>query len=621
MKKWFENKKIGFRIMFGFMIAILVSSIIGGIGIFSLRSINNSYNMAYTDSVNVLDLMEDISSSFQRSRMNLYGVILAETQSDKTYYRERIDEFEKAMGQSLDIYWDTLSDYDSGEIAEILDSLDNINKDLEIYKSLKNDLIESKGMDPELRMDAYQELKDGNLRAIGLEIADEIEKLINLELEFAVQHIANNMAMASKSNITMIALIVIGLVISILMAMYISRDIGGQINHIVTATEALAIGDVNVHVDTSRNDELGKVARAFEEMVENIREQAMAAERIAGGDMTRNVTIRSDKDLLGKKLQEIIDTNNEVLGNIVSASQQVAVGSKQISDSSVALSQGAAEQASAVEELTASLEEISSQTEINAENANQANQLAENAKLHAEQGNGQMQEMLNAMEEINESSANISKIIKVIDEIAFQTNILALNAAVEAARAGQHGKGFAVVAEEVRNLAARSANAARETTDMIEGSIHKSEGGTRIAHETAKALNEIVDDVEKVANLVADISVASNEQAIGIGQVNEGIMQVSEVVQTNSATSEESAAASEELSGQAVLLQDMVSKFSLRTNRQDYNNLDELSPEIKKMLEEMADQKTNMNPQIEANGKNNKTKPKIVLSDKDFGKY
>ena len=621
MKKWFENKKIGFRIMFGFMIAILVSSIIGGIGIFSLRSINNSYNMAYTDSVNVLDLMEDISSSFQRSRMNLYGVILAETQSDKTYYRERIDEFEKAMGQSLDIYWDTLSDYDSGEIAEILDSLDNINKDLEIYKSLKNDLIESKVMDPELRMDAYQELKDGNLRAIGLEIADEIEKLINLELEFAVQHIANNMAMASKSNITMIALIVIGLVISILMAMYISRDIGGQINHIVTATEALAIGDVNVHVDTSRNDELGKVARAFEEMVENIREQAMAAERIAGGDMTRNVTIRSDKDLLGKKLQEIIDTNNEVLGNIVSASQQVAVGSKQISDSSVALSQGAAEQASAVEELTASLEEISSQTEINAENANQANQLAENAKLHAEQGNGQMQEMLNAMEEINESSANISKIIKVIDEIAFQTNILALNAAVEAARAGQHGKGFAVVAEEVRNLAARSANAARETTDMIEGSIHKSEGGTRIAHETAKALNEIVDDVEKVANLVADISVASNEQAIGIGQVNEGIMQVSEVVQTNSATSEESAAASEELSGQAVLLQDMVSKFRLRTNRQDYNNLDELSPEIKKMLEEMADQKTNMNPQIEANGKNNKTKPKIVLSDKDFGKY
>ncbi len=621
MKKWFENKKIGFRIMFGFMIAILVSSIIGGIGIFSLTSINNSYNIAYTDSVNALDLMEDISSSFQRSRMNLYGIILAETQSDKAYYMERMGEFEKNMEHNLDIYLDTLSAYDTSEIAEILDSLGSIREGLEVYKGLKNNLIETKGMDPELRMDAYQELKDGQIRAIALEVDQEVERLINLELEFTAYHIANNVAMANRSNIIMIALIVIGLVISILMALYISRDIGGQINHIVSATEALAIGDVNVHVDTSRNDELGMVAKAFEEMVENIREQAMAAERIAGGDMTRNVTIRSDKDLLGKKLQEIIDTNNEVLGNIVSASQQVAVGSKQISDSSVALSQGAAEQASAVEELTASLEEISSQTEINAENANQANQLAENAKLHAEQGNGQMQEMLNAMEEINESSANISKIIKVIDEIAFQTNILALNAAVEAARAGQHGKGFAVVAEEVRNLAARSANAARETTDMIEGSIHKSEGGTRIAHETAKALNEIVDDVEKVANLVADISVASNEQAIGIGQVNEGIMQVSEVVQTNSATSEESAAASEELSGQAVLLQDMVSKFRLRTNRQDYNNLDELSPEIKKMLEEMADQKTNMNPQIEANGKNNKTKPKIVLSDKDFGKY
>jgi len=288
----------------------------------------------------------------------------------------------------------------------------------------------------------------------------------------------------------------------------------------------------------------------------------------------------------------------------------------------MALSQGATEQASAIEELTASLEEVSSQTKLNAKNAGEANELAEIAKSNAEHGNRQMQEMLKAIEEINVASSNISKIIKVIDEIAFQTNILALNAAVEAARAGQHGKGFAVVAEEVRNLAARSANAAKETTDMIEGSINKTEGGTRIANETAKALNEIVGNISKVSDLVSNIAMASNEQASGVEQINQRIMQVSQVVQTNSATAEESAASSEELSGQASLLREMVGKYTLKKGSTGTSRLDDIDPEVLRMLESMAEKKKmTANPERENHTEASASKNKMSLSDREFGKY
>ena len=271
-----------------------------------------------------------------------------------------------------------------------------------------------------------------------------------------------------------------------------------------------------------------------------------------------------DFDTISNALNSIIKTLNALLSDINNASDQVSVGANQVSDSSQSLAQGSTQQASSIQELTASISEIADQTKNNAVNANKVKELARDVMTYADKGNHHMSEMQRSMTEINQASENISKIIKVIDDIAFQTNILALNAAVEAARAGQHGKGFAVVAEEVRTLAARSADAAKETTGLIEGSISKVAEGTKIANDTAEALEEIVDGVAQVNDLIGNIATASNEQATGIVQINMGVEQVAQVVQKNSATAEESAAASEELSSQSVLLKQMIDQFQLR---------------------------------------------------------
>jgi methyl-accepting chemotaxis protein len=351
-------------------------------------------------------------------------------------------------------------------------------------------------------------------------------------------------------------------------------------------------------------------------IIRNIRTILGDIEKIGGGDLSIIGEINSNDEtgMLSNKLNKMVEKLNETLSNIQSSSQQVAAESGQVSISAQTLSQGATEQASSIEQITSSMTQVAAQTKQNASSANEASQLSELARRNAVSGNEQMEGMLKAMFDINESSYNISKIIKVIDDIAFQTNILSLNAAVEAARAGQHGKGFAVVAEEVKNLATRSANAAKETELMINDSIKKVGLGSKIAEDTAKELIKIAKDITRATELVEDISEASNQQAVGIEQVNLAIEQVAQVIQSNSATAEESAAASEELSGQAELLKQEVAKFKLKkTIDFSHSNIDEIDPQMIKMFENMR--KNSSNPD------NSNIKVRIDLSDQEFGKY
>ena len=382
---------------------------------------------------------------------------------------------------------------------------------------------------------------------------------------------AEEMAVKAKAVVTQGVLT--GLVFEVLLiglGVYVSKSISSNLKQIVSAIKVVGDGGIEVDITKACDDEFGEIIDAINEMVDSVKHDARLAYNISEGDLSMEVEPRTNIDVLGMAFKKLVDDNNHILGNIKEASMQVTTGSEQVASASQSLAQGSTEQASSLEEITASIDEIANRTRANAEQANNANKLVHEAKDGAVKGNAQMGEMIEAMNDINHASENISKIIKVIDDIAFQTNILALNAAVEAARAGSHGKGFAVVAEEVRNLAGKSAKAASETAELIEDSISKIAKGSKLAEDTAKALETIVLNIEQIVSLISNIATASNEQATAITQIDQALGQVSQVVQSNSATSEQCAAASEELSNQAMRLRELIAKFKLRAAETTY---------------------------------------------------
>ncbi len=391
----------------------------------------------------------------------------------------------------------------------------------------------------------------------------------------------------------------------------------GEVQKLITNLEKLANGYLDISTSISDSDEdteeiaenFRKINSSLETSTKAIKSYIDELSDILGKIADKNLSVGIDREYMGDfvtlkdSINNIILQLNDILAEFSASAEQVETGSSQVASASQNLSQGSSEQAGSVEEISASITQVAEQTKENAEKAAEANDLSEKAKKDAQDGNRQMEGMLDAMNDIKESSQSISNIIKVIDEIAFQTNILALNAAVEAARAGEHGKGFAVVAEEVRNLAARSAKAAKETTELIDNSNNKVEDGYRIANETAGALEQIVAGIANAVEIVGAIADASNEQANAINEINQGIEQISQVTQSNTATAEESASASEEMAGQAQMLKNMIQEFKLKDSGKSFS----------------ADTFSKNSTRLQAPKENEKKE--IDLDDDSFGKY
>ena len=389
----------------------------------------------------------------------------------------------------------------------------------------------------------------------------------------------------TSASVFMIAMTVILLIAGTIAMTLAIRCIRIGVQECMRAAEKMADGDFMVDITYTSKDEIGRLAEAMRSLSDRTGRVISDIDQVMGNVAEGNLNAKSNNEnmYIGAfgnilaSMKNLISKLNGTMTSINNAAEQVAAGSEQVSGGAQALSQGATEQASSIQELAATINVIADMINVNANEAEDASKKTNEAGSQMQVANEKMEELVKAMEEISTSSDETKKIIKTIEDIAFQTNILALNAAVEAARAGAAGKGFAVVADEVRNLASKSAEAAKNTTAMIEGTVVAIERGNALVDEVAEKMNAVAETAGKVAVINNKISEASKEAADSIVQVTVGVDQISEVVQTNSATAEESAAASEELSGQSQLLRDLVSEFSLTDEDADSSYDDDYS--------------------------------------------
>ncbi len=509
-----SDMKVGMRIGLGFAAVLLMSGLLGLLSISRLGLIQANVSDLATNWMPSIKSIASIEDKLQEIRRLELRMCIIETVADVQSMMETIKSQREKDLQQLQAAYISLISSPEEEAA-----WKEAKARIDAYLAVQDRLIEQRKAGNRAE---YQALVVGDsLKSVG-EASAALAKVIKINEDGAGASYTEAKSTYDSVRLTLIVLLVLQLVAGGLVAMFLTRNTVDPLQRMVSVAERVAGGDLGVDVDTSRRDEFGRLATALEDMRQSL---------------------------------------NRSIGTVRSSAESIALSSSEVAAGSSDLSARTEQMASSLEETSATMQTLSETVRQNADATRQATSLARDASTVAEQGGAVVGRVVGTMEEINTSSRKISDIIGVIDGIAFQTNILALNAAVEAARAGEQGRGFAVVAGEVRSLAQRSAEAAREIKALIGTSVDKVDAGTRLVAEAGQTMQELVQAVQRVSHIIEDISRATQEQSVSLTEVGQAVNRLDEVTQQNAALVEESSAAAESLRDQAAQLSAAVSGF------------------------------------------------------------
>lgn len=568
-----KNLSIGKKLITGFGIVLILMLLSAALSLYSINNINQQISLYGEYTVPNAEHVRSMQVNMQGILHTLLEAITADNLKGSKDALDKAENYGRLIVAELDFYENNQRNHDRDADIEQIKII--ITEAAEKWHEISELILTRSDFNIAKALNLYRN-----------EYKPRVDKAMDILLQFstsakdrAAQQSADAYASSVSAWVMVTACIAVSVGLTIIVIISIRKSILDPINEIVNAYYEISKGNTKAQINYESRDELGQMAKLIQKtnelqkaLIEDIVEKFI---KISTGDLRLQVDLDypGDYAILKQTMEKTVSTLNHTMKAINTAAEQVSTGSSQVADGAQLLAAGSTEQAASVEELNASIVTIAEQAAENSDNVKTARQQVEQAGAGVNSGNEHMKHLDNAMKDINSASNQIASITKVIEDIAFQTNILALNAAIEAARAGDAGKGFAVVADEVRSLAAKSAEATKKTSELIQNSVATVSHGTEITAQTAQVLLDLGINAQQVMDVMVKIEQASAEQANAIEQIKQGLVQVSAVIQNNAATAEENSATSEEMSAQAATLREEVGKFKLDTEAEKDNIL------------------------------------------------